>query len=108
MVEETEVRLLCPEILSDAPWRYPETVRFVPEALVKPRLVVEAFVAKNVVPVALVKEMPVEETVPPRRCNTPDPVALVNVRPVEETEVTMSVVPVALVNLKPVMVELFE
>ena len=36
----------------------------VPDPFVNPRLVVEAFVAKKVVPVALVKMMPVEETTP--------------------------------------------
>lgn len=35
LVEDTDAKVDCPEILSDTPCRKPETVIFVPEALVK-------------------------------------------------------------------------
>ena len=37
-VEETETREDWPEMLSETPWRYPDAVTLVPDALVKNKL----------------------------------------------------------------------
>ena len=85
------------------------TVRFVPVALVKERPVEEDSVVaimvaawKLLLPVALVKEIPVEETVV--RINVV-PVAFTKKRLVDEAVVTVRLVPVALVKKRPSSVD---